>query len=387
MFEILNDKYINLLLSLTKESGGYEELKPILAEIDMKKLFDIAVAHELDGVAAAKIIKYDLCELPDYWKKKYDEETQRLTFLKNKATDICRIMDENGIKMVVLKNGGIMSDMIEDPAACPMEDIDSLVKKSDFKKAHEILINNGFVFKFRSEYEFEKLEEAYRDGSTEYYIEMPDGNKMWFELAWRAVAGRWIRLDKEPDTDDLMKDAYYAEGTKVGILSPEDNLLQVCIHTAKHSYVRAPGLRLHMDVDRIVNHKSIDWDLFIKKVNAAHVRVAVYFSLLIPYKILGTPIPDFVLEQLKPKKAKEKRIYTLLSNAGLLYPKKRKFSKLQFLKFQMSLYDSAEDMLAVLYPKNGKLHELYQYKNPLLTPYYILLRGLDLVGIRKKKKD
>lgn len=387
MFKILNDKYVCLMLNLIKQADNYGAYKTDLQTVDMHTFFDLCVEHETDGIIASVIKKHNLCELPDYWDDKYNQELQRLSFLKNKANEICEIMSQNGVKMVVLKNGGIMADIIDDPAACPMEDIDSFVKKADFKKAHELLIQNGFVFKFRSEFEFEELEKAYHDGSTEYYIPMPNDEKMWFELSWRAVAGRWIRLDKEPDTDTLISNAYFAENSKVGILSPEDNLLQVCIHTAKHSYVRAPGLRLHTDVDRIVSNKNIDWQLFLKKVSKAHVKTAVYFSLLIPNKIFGTNIPQEVFDELKPKKSKEKRIIRLLDKAGLLYPHKPKFSKIEFLRFQLSLYDSVTDMLRVLYPKNKYLHEIYDYSSPLLTPYYIVLRGLDLIGIRKKKKD
>lgn len=387
MFSILNDKYVSAMLGLAKENGDYSQYSAVLNDLDLQKLFDLCVEHELDGVATSRILQHNLLELPPYWTDKYNAEKKRLTFLKQKAEDICRIMSENGIKMVILKNGGIMADIIEDPAACPMEDIDSFVRKEDFIKAHELLVQNGFVFKFRSEFEFEELENAYRSGSTEYYIEMPDNEKMWFELSWRAVAGRWIRLDKEPETNALIDAAYFAPGTKVGILSPEDNLLQVCIHTAKHSYVRAPGLRLHTDVDRIVAHKEIDWNLFVKKAKDAHVKTAVYFSLFIPSVLFGTKIPSFVFDELTPSKAKVRRITKLLTKAGLLHPKNSKFSKLEFLKFQLSLYDSFSDMLTVLYPKNGYLHELYQYKSPLLTPYYLLVRGLDLVGIRKRKKD
>ncbi len=387
MFSILNDKYVSAMVGLVKENADYTQYAAILNDLDMQKLFNLCVEHELDGVVAARILQHKIVELPPYWIDKYTTEKARLSFLKQKASDICNIMSENGIKMVILKNGGIMADIIEDPAACPMEDIDSFVRKEDFMKAHNLLVQNGFVFKFRSEFEFEELENAFRNGSTEYYIEMPDNEKMWFELSWRAVAGRWIRLDKEPDTNALIDTSYYAPGTKIGILSPEDNLLQVCIHTAKHSYVRAPGLRLHTDVERIVTHKNIDWDLFVKKATDAHVKTAVYFSLLIPSILFGTKIPESVFEKLKPRKAKVKRITKLLTKAGLLHPKKAKFSKLEFLRFQLSLYDSFSDMLTVLYPKNGYLHELYQYKNPLLTPYYLLVRGLDLVGIRKRKKD
>ena len=150
MFEILKDQYVDLMLKLSSESGDLKSFKSELENTDLDKMYRLAEIHELDGVIASKIIKYGLAELPECWENKYKKEKERLSFLKNKAAEICNIMYNNGIKMVVLKNGGIMNDIIKDPAACPMEDIDSLVRKSDFKKAHEILINNGFVFKFRS---------------------------------------------------------------------------------------------------------------------------------------------------------------------------------------------------------------------------------------------
>ena len=385
MFEELNRQDVRLMLDLSRERlTDIDGLRDRLSSVDMKSFFELCLEHEMDGVVASHILENRIIDLPDYWMQAYEEEKRHLTFLRDKAAEICEEMDKNGIRMVVLKNGGIMSDMVEDAAACPMEDIDSLVKKSDFKKAHEILINNGLTFKFRSEFEVEELEQAFRDGSTEYYITTPEGKEMWFELAWRAVAGRWIRLDLKPDCDKLIDASYTAKDTKVGVLSPEDNLLQVCVHTAKHSYVRAPGLRLHLDVERIVAHKKIDWELFAERVKTAHVKTSTYFSLYLAKMLFDTPVPDEVLEKLRPRKGKEKRILSLISRAGLLHPKKRKFTKLEFLRFQTSLYDSVADAWFVLCPKGGRLHEIYGYKSPLKTPYYVVVRGLDLVGIRKK---
>ena len=387
MFDELNNENVQLMLALSRENiQNTEQLRKKLNECDMSAFFLLCREHELDGVVASRIIENDLVVLPDQWLSAYREHKEYLFFLRNKALEICTKMEKQGVRMVVLKNGGIMSDMVEDVAACPMEDIDALVKKSDFKKAHAILLQNGFVFKFRSVYEVEELEKAFRDGSTEYYIKTSSGKDMWLELSWRAVAGRWIRLDLEPDCDALIEASYFAKGTSIGILSPEDNLLQVCIHTAKHSYVRAPGLRLHLDVERIVAHKAIDWQLFLKKVEDAHVKTATYFSLYFAALLFHTPIPSEILDALRPTKQKEKRILALISNAGLLHPKASKFTKLDFLKFQFSLYDSIADVFFVIYPKNGRLHEIYDYQSPFLTPYYIFVRFLDLVGIRKKKR-
>lgn len=387
MFEELKDPLVRLMLDLSREKlNDPDDLRTRFEACDKKAFFELCLEHELDGVVASHIVENSLAQLPDYWLEAYKAEKEHLTFLRDKAAEICEEMYKEGIRMVVLKNGGIMSDMIEDAAACPMEDIDSLVKKSDFKRAHEILINNGLTFKFRSEFEFEELDKAFRDGSTEYYITTPAGREMWFELAWRAVAGRWIRLDLEPDCDALIDASYLAKETKVGILSPEDNLLQVSVHTAKHSYVRAPGLRLHLDVERIVAHKEIDWSVFLEKVRAAHVKTSTYFSLYLAKMLFDTPIPDSVLAALRPSRSKEKRILSLISKAGLLHPKARKFSKFEFLRFQTSLYDKAGDAWFVIWPKGGRLREIYGYKSPLKTPYYVVVRALDLVGIRKKKK-
>ena len=385
LFDFLKDKSCKLMLDMSKVKITEDEASDIrerFSSVNPEEFYALCHEHELDGVVGARAKELGF-ELPEVWQKEYERQTQHLQYLKDKAVEICGIMHENGIPMVVLKNGGIMVDMMDNAVKCPMEDIDSLVKKEDFYKAHEILTKNGFTFKFRSEFEFEKLDQAYRDGSTEYYIVTPSGEKMWFELAWRAVAGRWIRPDLEPETAGLVDRSYFAGDTKVRVLCPEDNLLQVCIHTAKHSYVRAPGLRLHLDVERIVACKDIDWELFVKKVKDTHVKVSAYFSLYIPSVLFSTPVPAWVLDELKPKNAAG--IEGQLAKAGLLHPKQRKFSKPEFLKFQTSLYDSKADMLKVLNPGKEKMHELYNYKNPLLTPYYILCRGLDLVGIRKKK--
>lgn len=386
LFDLLNDDNCKLMLDMSKEKysdGEIEFITDRFKHTDKNVFFELCREHELDGVVGGFALENGI-SLPEFWLDSYNKNKNHLNFLKEKAKEICEIMDMNGISMVVLKNGGIMMDIVNDAAKCPMEDIDSLVRKDDFFKAHEILVRNGFNFKFRSEYEFEKLDQAYRDGSTEYYITTPSGEKMWFELAWRPIAGRWIRPDMEPDTDEFINNSYCASGTKVHILSPEDNLLQVCIHTAKHSYVRAPGLRLHLDVERIVSNKEIDWELFVKKVEDVHVKTATYFSLFIPSVLFNTPVPQWVLDRLKPKNANS--LIKQIGKAGLLHPKKRKFSKLGFLKFQTSLYDTNVDMLKTLYPGSAKMYELYNFDCKFKIPIYVLYRALDLLGIRKRKK-
>lgn len=385
IFAFLKNPYYQLMMDMAREKRSVADNQSICTryiKLDSQKLYEVCHEHELDGVVGFCALSLRL-NLPEVWRVEYERQKCRQEFLMNKAIEVCGIMDDNNIPMAVLKNGGIMIGMVHDAVKCPMEDVDSLVRKSDFYKAHEILIANGFKFKFRSEFEFEKLDEAFRDGSTEYYIEMPDGEKIWFELAWRAVAGRWIRPDLEPDTTGFLERSFIPEGTKVHVLSPEDNLLQVCIHTAKHSYVRAPGLRLHMDVDRIVAHNAINWNLFVEKVKATHVCTSTYLSLYIPSVILRTEIPMWVLDELKPCKAEQ--LLEMIGDAGLPHPMEKKFSKMQFLFFQTALYDHYSDMWHTLYPGKAWMKERYNCQTNMQVLKATITRGLDLVGIRKKK--
>lgn len=75
----------------------------------------------------------------------------------------------------------------------------------------------------------------------------------------------------------------------------------------------------------------------------------------------------------------------MLLKANMMHPHGRKFTKLGFLRFQTSLYDSMGDFLAVLFPPMEQLRAKYAFKNAILSPYYWLFYVLDMVGIRKSK--
>lgn len=385
--QVFGNPDFKLMSYIIREKNTAEELEYIKSEEDRLRsdaFYNVVKEHELVSTVFSKLKKKVGIELGEAWKSETEETRRRLSFLFAQVEKLGEDMAAHNIPLILLKNGGIAIDIMDDLAECPMGDIDMLCRKSDFMEAHKIILNHGFQFKFRSIYEFENLDEAFADGSTEYSIK--DGDELaWVELAWRPVAGRWIRKDKEPDADQLVSDSHVAAHSCCRVLSNEDNLLQVSIHTAKHSYVRAPGYRLHLDVDRIVSNKEIDWDKFLAKVDKVGSRTAVYFSLYFAKEILGTKIPENVLDALKPKESKRKCIMNMLLKANLMHPHGRKFSKLGFLRFQTSLYDTTGDFMAVLFPPTAQLKAKYGYKSCVTVPYYWMLYVLDMVGIRKSK--
>ena len=260
-----------------------------------------------------------------------------------------------------------------------MGDIDVLVRKQDFRRAHEILVENGYVMKFRSPLEQESLDHAEQGGGAEYSVNLPSGGHLWFELQWRPVAGRWIRPDQEPSADELMDRSVAVEGSAVRLLSPEDNLLQVSLHTAKHTYVRAPGFRLHTDVDRIVRGVEIDWDQFVGLVINLQVKTAVFFSLAFARELLGTPVPLEVLERIKPATWKVRLMSAWLQRIGLFDPDGKKWGRIGYIIFVSLLYDDVKGLVMGVFPSAEWMKEKYNVKKSYLLPFYYLHRLLDIL--------
>jgi Uncharacterised nucleotidyltransferase len=286
-----------------------------------------------------------------------------------------------GISAVALKNSGIVRGIYPCTGCSPMGDLDLLIRPRDFRAAHAILLQRGFTFKFRSELEEENLDHAEASGGSEYFRTLPNGEKLWLELQWRPIAGRWIRPDQEPSADDLLDRSQEVLNTHIRILAPLDNLLQVALHTAKHSYVRAPGYRLHTDIDRIVAHCTIDWDQFIQRAKQSRVCTAVYFSLAIARELLQTPIPTDALTAIRPSHWKESCLRNWLQHAGLFYPDQHKFSRTRFLAFNACLYDDAMGLARAIFPTPRWMRERY-HCSTLAIPWYYLRRMSDLLRRR-----
>src|SRR5690606_18100028 len=109
-------------------------------------------------------------------------------------------------------------------------------------------------------------------------------------------------------------------GTAARLLSPEDNMIQVALHTAKHSYVRAPGLRLHTDVDRLARLAAPDWDRVAAMVEALQTTTAVYLSLAMARALLGAPVPPAILDRLAPPPWKTRVLVAAIRRAGVFEP-------------------------------------------------------------------
>lgn len=323
-------------------------------------------------------------DLPQRWRDAVTTMAGRITLYLAELDRAAAALAAQGIRLVALKNSGIARGIYPNPAGCPMGDIDVLVNPRDFRRAHACLASLGYEFDSRSPLGEKGLAEAEQSGGSEYRVRLSDGSSLWVELQWRPVAGRWIQPHQEPAAAGLIARSTSVPNTAVRLLCPVDNLVQVCLHTAKHSYVRAPGFRLHTDVDRIVRRCALDWDEFIARVEGLEVRVAVFFSLTLAAELLRTPVPSRVLERLRPAKWKEEAVRRSLAAAGLFDPQARKWSKLGYIVFNLLLYDTGTGVWRAMFPTTEVMRRRYPIGGAWTLPWWHARRLWELAWKRAK---
>lgn len=284
-------------------------------------------------------------ESSDRCQALHRESCARMAVMLDQLDLVAERLAAESISLVALKNGGIARGIYPCAGCCPMGDIDVLISRSRFRDAHALILECGFELAARSTVDPADLAGGELAGGTEY-VRQVDGHEIWLELQWRPVAGRWIRSDQEPSGDELLERSVPIEGTAVRLLDPLDNMLQVCLHTAKHSFVRAPGLRLHTDVDRLAHFTPPPWSELNEVASRSSVRTAVFFSLALAEVLLDTPVPRECLNALAPSNWRAWAIEHWIWKADVFEPDDRKFTRPGMLGFHALLYDDMSGLVA-----------------------------------------
>ena len=373
------------------EEWHSRDLKRLYDGCEDKEVFDFAVRNQaasIVGLALRSVMKSE--DLPQRWSEAISQVYERLVLYLRELDAIADELDRRGIKLVALKNSGIARGIYPHLAGCPMGDVDALVQPCDFAAADKVITSLGYQTlgansrgyvalsesgpKTQSDDLSEEFKEGKKSGGMEYLKPLNDSVSLWFELQWRPVAGQWIQPHQEPMAEDLVACSISVKGTKVRILSPVDNLIQVCLHTSKHTYVREPGFRLHTDVDRIVRRTDVEWEEFANRIIEMGVCTAVYFSLIIPHNLLKTPVPEHILIRFKPRRWKEKIMLGWIQRVGLFNPEMKKWSKPGYIFFKLLLFDNLNGVVRAIVPDADTMCQRYNVKSRWMLPWFYALR-------------
>ena len=139
ILEIINRENVEDLKSIIKEKVNH---------INWDLFLELAMHHRLYPLLFGKLKQIDNDVIPQYTLQSlnqlYKNNTFRMLHLSSELEQICRVLNENQIKSLVLKGPVLAVDLYGDLSLRTSSDLDILIPITELDKADQLLIGLGF---------------------------------------------------------------------------------------------------------------------------------------------------------------------------------------------------------------------------------------------------
>ena len=290
------------------------------SETDWDAISVVAIALGL-GPVFRKVIRTNEIAIPKSAALKleaiYGAQKKRNENLKELIDAINDHMKAEQANGIFLKGAHLAFSVYDDPAERPMSDIDILVSPADFPFLDQILVKLGF--------EPEQSESAKH---PTVYKRLHDNVK----IANPYLASGPIKT-VEPHTSlcesrfgltvDITEGVFQrSQSLTVGdlryqVLGDEDLLLHLLIHFSAGLIISSPSMVQLVDLLKVLENKVIDWVSVLDRAEDADALGFVYGGLRLSTKLIGAPVPSFVLDKLSQKI--DRTLRTRIENMDLRY--------------------------------------------------------------------
>ena len=212
----------------------------------------------------------------------YTRNTFRNLSYFGELKHIATACKEKNIALIALKGIYLADTIYENSSLREMSDMDLLIPKEDLREATSIMLNMGYQPKVPFSLDWEPLNN---------HLPAFFKSKVQVEIHWTI-----IEPEESPKFDIL---DFWNQAVPVKIahtdmlcLSPEDVVLYVCFHNAKHHF--AFSLRPYCDIQAAILHFSpeLDWDKILKRAKKWGWERGIYLSLRLAREFLGAEIPE-----------------------------------------------------------------------------------------------
>jgi hypothetical protein len=219
-------------------------------------------------------------------RKAYEANAHQTLWMTRELVRVVAHLQNRGIEALPYKGPALAQTLYGDVASRQFSDLDLLVRAIDVARAKRALIDLGYEPELRLS---SREERAHLKTGYDYKFRGPL-NKNLLELKWNILP-RFYSVDF--DIESLLTRAVEIDvgGTPLRTLHPEDLMLVLCVHAAKHAWVQLSWL---CDISQLAEHEEIDWSQLLCRAQQLGVEriVAVTFSLA--KRVLGTPNPPLI---------------------------------------------------------------------------------------------
>lgn len=262
---------------------------------------------------------------------------------------IVGILHTRGIAAVPLKGTSLAKRLYRSLDARQTHDIDILIQESEIRAANSALREIGYApldadTTVREEHSFH---------GTPLTRQGPAANLM-VELHFKLTDPRFVNVDYSQLWQRIL--AASSDEEPLRTLPSEELLLFLALHLPKHETM----LRLVADIDRLVRLEgsTLDWPWTLQLAKRWHVLGMLYFALHSSQRLLGTPVPPSVMQQLKPAIWRRAAVGLLAGPQAILRPPDS--HNLSYNRFRLAY-------CAMLWPNRRSVEAYVHYVFPPLA--------------------
>jgi hypothetical protein len=217
----------------------------------------------------------------------------RMAATETTVHKILQELDGIGVRVMLLKGAALAATVYGSFTKRPMGDVDILVAPEDAARAWNHVRGLGWTLE-------------YEDGDA-FYDSFHHLPALVDPTALRLVLEIHRSMMPKPGPFDLDEAALWrdAEPVRLGttttwVPSQPHQLLHLSVHFAWSHMFRGIG-RTVRDVAAVIAARPVDWDRFTELVVRSRAATCAYWTLAITRTLTGTPVPDAVLESVRPR--------------------------------------------------------------------------------------
>lgn len=321
-----------------KEVGAEEQA---LADIEWTALS--ALAHR-NGVAG---FVYRNTKNQDIVPEQIEQELQsayRQTTFRNldqlaESIKILRLLSANAIKVIPLKGVVASEILFQDLGVYPSSDIDILVHPADLTAVKKILIASGYS-------SVEGIQEE--DLLINHYHLMFQNGRHLLEVHWN-LAKRYFAVPPDFWWQDVRTVRW--RDMDVVELAPEKYILYTIFRLFDHCFYPLRFFILIAGI-RETYSKEICWDTLLADARKYKMRRLTLFTLKLLHDLLGTPLPDRILQNRIMGEGVLKKMILSGIFQGVEHPHVRMFLYSSLLDGPVNI---GKSLLGRLFPTKGEL--------------------------------
>ena len=278
-----------LLAAISASPEKVDDLPGRLQQnLDWPKLIRLAADHGVSSLLYQSLISMGDSAAPtealQSLRRRHDVNVHKCLFLTRELVRVLDNLDSLGIEVMPYKGVVLSQTLYGDMALRQSGDMDLLVHASDLPRIKKNVCELGYTPHLTLS---EAAERAYLRSGYECAFDYAGGHNL-LELQW-ALQPNFYSVDF--DLSGVFRRAMTVSvaGRQAKTPSPEDLLLILSLHAAKHVWGRLIWL---CDIAQATKRPDLNWDWITSQAKALGIERIMHVSLLLAKSLLRAEIPS-----------------------------------------------------------------------------------------------